>query len=83
MAKAIFLIRHKEETRGGEYLELMHAIFSGYSEKVWFFKRNGLQLSAMLMEYMDKFKVNMRTYNNGKSLITAVTRILKYSLSQL
>ncbi|MEM2995242.1 MAG: hypothetical protein QXI91_04420 [Candidatus Bathyarchaeia archaeon] len=81
LAKAIFLIRHKEETRCGEYLELMHALFSGHSEKVWFFKRNGLQLLAMLMEYMDKFKVNMRTYNNGKSLTTAVTRVLKYSLS--
>jgi hypothetical protein len=82
LAKAIFLIRHKEETRGGEYLEFMHALFSGYSEKVWFFKKNGLQLSAMLMEYMDKFKVNMRTYNDEKSLTSTVIRILKYTLSQ-
>jgi hypothetical protein len=26
LAKVIFLIRHKEETRGGEYMELMHTL---------------------------------------------------------
>jgi len=78
LAKAIFLIRHKEETRGGEYLELMHALFSGHSEKVWFFKKNGLQLSTMLMEYLDKFRVNMRTYTDEQSLTSATVRILKY-----
>lgn len=78
LAEAVFLIRHKEETRGGEYLELMHALFSGYSEKVWFFKKNRLQLSTMLMEYLDKFKVNMRTYTNEQDLTSAITRILMY-----
>jgi len=81
LAEAIFLIRHKEETRGGEYLELMHALFNGYSEKVWFFKKNGLKPSSMLMEYLDKFKVNMRTYSNEEELRSAVVRILKYLLS--
>lgn len=32
-AKVIFLLRDKEETRGGEYLELMHALFRGHAEK--------------------------------------------------
>lgn len=78
IAEAVFLIRHQEETRGGEYLELMHALFSGHSEKVWFFKKNGLQLSTMLMEYLDRFKVNMRTYTDEQSLTSAIIRILKY-----
>ncbi|TSA57899.1 hypothetical protein D4R42_00720 [bacterium] len=39
LAVEIFLIRHKEETRGGEYVELMHALFRGLSEKIWFFKK--------------------------------------------
>lgn len=81
LAKTIFLIRDKEETRGGEYVELIHAISQGHSDKVWFLKRNGVRLSAMLMEYLDKFKVNMRTYNDKQDLITEVTRILKYELS--
>jgi hypothetical protein len=78
IAKTIFLIRHKEETRGGEYLELMHALFRGHSEKMWFFKRNSIELSAMLMEYLDKFKVKMRTYRKEQDLTTALTRILKF-----
>jgi hypothetical protein len=36
----------------------------------------------MLMEYLDKFKVTMRTYSDGKSLTSAIIRILKYCLSQ-
>jgi len=80
VTRAILLIRHKEETRGGEYLELMHALFRGYAEKIWFFKRNGIDLSAMLMEYLDKFKVKMRTYKKEQDLTTAIMRILKYEL---
>jgi len=81
LAKVILLVRDKEETRGGEYVELMHAMFEGHSQKVWFLKRNGVRLSAMLMEYLDKFKVNLRSYNDKQDLITEVTRILKYELS--
>lgn len=80
VTKAILLIRHKEETHGGEYLELMHALFRGHAEKMWFFKRNGIDLSAMLMEYLDKFKVKMRTYKKEQDLTTAIMRILKYEL---
>ena len=79
-ATAIFLLRHKEETRGGEYLELMHALFRGHANKVWFLKRNGIALSAMLMEYLDKYGVKMRIYSEEKDLNDALTRILKYQL---
>lgn len=81
LAKVIFLIRDKEETRGGEYVELMHALFRGHFAKLWFFKREGIQLSAMLMEYLDKFKVNMRPYSNSQDLQTQIIRLLKYELS--
>ena len=79
-AKIIFLLRDKEETRGGEYLELMHALFRGYAEKIWFLKKNGIALSAMLMEYLDKYQVKMRTYREKSDLETAVIRTLKYQL---
>jgi hypothetical protein len=79
-AKTIFLLRHKEETRGGEYLELMHALFRGHAAKTWFLKRNGIALSAMLMEYLDKYEVKMRTYHKEKDLEKTVIRTLKYQL---
>jgi hypothetical protein len=79
-AKTIFLLREKEETRGGEYLELMHALFRGHAEKIWFLKKNGIELSAMLMEYLDKYGVKMRTYNGERDLKKAVIRTLQYQL---
>jgi hypothetical protein len=79
-AKVIFLIRHKEETRGGEYLELMHALFRGHADKIWFLKKNEIALSAMLMEYLDKYEVKMRTYRGESDLENAVIRTLQYQL---
>ena len=79
-ATVIFLLRHKEETRGGEYLELMHALFRGQADKIWFVKQNEIALSAMLMEYLDKYQVKMRTYREEKDLRDNIYRILKYQL---
>jgi len=81
LARVIFLVRDREETLGGEYVELMHALFQGHSEKVWFFKRNGVRVSAMLMEYLDKFRVNMRHYVKQQDLAAGIIRILRYELS--
>lgn len=81
LAKVIFLVRDKEETRGGEYVELMHVLFERHSQKVWFLKRNGIRLSAMLMEYLDKFKVNLRSYSDKQDLLSEIARLLKYEIS--
>lgn len=79
-AKVIFLLREKEETRGGEYMELMHALFRGHAEKIWFLNRNDIVLSSMLMEYLDKYEVKMRTYQGERDLKNAVIRTLQYQL---
>ncbi len=82
LAIEIFLIRHKEETRGGEYLELMHAIFQRYSDKIWFFKKERIHLSVMLMEYLDSFRVKLRSYADVTELINEISRILEYTMRQ-
>ena len=82
-ATVIFLLKHKEETRGGEYLELMHALFRGHAGKIWFVKKNEIKLSAMLMEYLDKYQVKMRTYDEENDLNDALIRILTYQLQNL
>jgi predicted ATP-dependent protease len=79
-AKAIFLVRDKEETRGGEYLELMHSLFRKHGGKLWFLKKDGVILSSMLMEYLDKYSVKMRTYQAESDLKRTVLRILQYQL---
>jgi len=79
-AKTLLLIRDREETRGGEYVELMHAIFKGYADKVWFLRRDGVRLSSMLMEYLDKSKVNMRPYIDYSDLKGEIVRLLRCSV---
>jgi len=81
VAKSILLVRDKEETRGGEYVELMHALFRECASKVWLLKKEGIRLSAMLLEYLDRFRVNMRTYASDRDLVTEVIRLLSYELA--
>jgi hypothetical protein len=80
LALEIFLVRDLELTRGGEYIELMHALFAGQSGKVWFFRNNLIVVSSMLMEYLDMFRVNMRIYRNYDELETGITRIISHSI---
>jgi hypothetical protein len=79
-AKVIFLLRDKEETRGGEYLELMHALFRGHAKKIWFLHKNEIARSTMLMEYLDEHEIKMRTYKGKIDLKTTVIRTLQYQL---
>ncbi|MCP8316663.1 MAG: hypothetical protein H3Z52_10580 [archaeon] len=76
-----FLLRHKEETRGGEYIELAYLVItSKKSEKVWFLKKEGILISTMVKELLDEWKINMRTYSNVEELIEEATRIVRYRL---
>lgn len=81
LAKILFIIRDKEETRGGEYVELMHALFEGHSDKIRFLRRDGVRLSSMLMEYLDKFEINIRPYSDYSELKEEIIRLLRHSLS--
>lgn len=83
VARLIFLIRDKEETRGGEYLELMYAIGSGHSGKIWFFNKDGIILSEMLSEFLDGFKIHKRSFSNSSDLIKSVKRIIDYDIHPL
>lgn len=81
-AQVVFLIRDKEETRGGEYVELMLALFQENQPNLWFFKKEGIHLSSMLMEYMDMFKIIMRTYFDISELKLSVIRVIDNLLSE-
>ncbi len=78
LSKGIFLIREEELTRGGEYVELMHTLFSGKGKKIWFFKKDSIQVSSMLMEYLDTFEVKMRSYSKENELLAEIIRIVGY-----
>ena len=75
----IIIIRDKEETRGGEYLELVFAMNQTDVKKIWLFYNKTIVLSGMLMEFLDYFKVLTREYDENEYLQT-VMRAVEYSI---
>lgn len=81
-SEVIFLIRNKEETRGGEYVELMLSLLEQNAPDVWFFKKEGIHISSMLMEYLDKFGVIMRPYFDTEELAIGIIRVIDNLLEE-
>jgi len=76
-----FILRHIEETRGGEYIELAYLLTTRKrGEKIWFFKKEGIHLSVMVKELLDAWGVNFRTYKTVEDLIEEAVRIVRYAL---
>lgn len=75
-SKIILVIRHKEETRGGEYIELAYGIRE-YRDKFYFFANNGISVSTMVDELLNKFNVQKRSYGDNKDLVKQVLDIIK------
>lgn len=82
-AALIFIIRDKEETRGGELVELTYAALAGHGNKICFLKRENIKLSTMVLELLDYANINLRTYNNQQKLIQQALRYLHYRITEL
>ena len=54
----------------------------GYGDKCILFKRGGVELSSMLMEFLDKFNVNIRSYSSQNKLVEFVIRYLRYRFEE-
>lgn len=75
MATIIFFIRHKELTRGGEYIELAHLLNTTDPSKMYFLKKEGFDLSTMTLEILEKKGVHSRTYRKESHLVDHTKRI--------
>jgi hypothetical protein len=80
VSKAIILIREKEETRGGEYCELLHAMSKNFEDKIVFFCNNDIKLSGMVKEYLDAYNVRMRYYSDLEHFKEESIRYLTYRI---
>lgn len=80
---SIFLIRHRELTRGGEYVELVYLLNKLDPNKIFFLKREGFDLSTMALEILDKQGVILRTYRKDSQLIDQVLRTFDNCLSKV
>jgi len=81
---AAFLVRHIELTRGGEYIELAFLIGSDKSSaaRIWFFKHEGVELSQMAWEILDKFGVQVRPYRRETDLYLEAVRVARYQTAR-
>lgn len=78
----VFLVRHHSLTRGGEYIELVYLLGSeGRMDpsKMYFFKREGIDLSEMVREILNRFGTNFRSYKDKDDLCDEAIRVAKYS----
>jgi len=79
----VFVIRHKELTRGGEYIELCFLLLGGLSpSKAYIFIKSGVEISAMLEELIDYTKINLRYYRDEEHLAEIVRRVIYYELER-
>jgi len=65
---SIVVVRNKPLTKGGEVAELVYCILKDYGSKICLFKREGVELSSMLMEFLNIGRVVMRPYKNEKTV---------------
>jgi hypothetical protein len=63
------VIRHEELTRGGELVELCVLVIRGYpSSRLLFARQKEIELSSMLKELLDKYRVKSFPYKTGQEL---------------
>jgi len=71
----IFILRHRELTRGGELIELTY-LAPTCNGKIFFLKKEGVPISTMVKEIFEAYDVNLRTYNDEKELLEEAERII-------
>ena len=79
ISSLVFIVRHKELTRGGEYIELTFLLNRGLDPRVVYMLVNSeVKISVMLKELIDFTKINFRVYEGEEDLIETIRRILYY-----
>jgi hypothetical protein len=81
ISSLVFVIRHKELTRGGEYIELAFLLSRGLDPRiVYMLVKSDVKISAMLKELIDLTEINFRVYENDEELLDEIRRILYYKV---
>ena len=76
----VLIVRHRELTRGGEYIELTFLLHVGTQpEKIKFLWNKRIPLSTMMNELLAMYGFTIHTYTNEKSLMEQIHRIIYYN----
>jgi len=81
ISSLVLIVRHKELTRGGEYIELVFLLGRGLNPRiVYLFVKSDVKISTMLKELIDFTEINFRIYESDDELIESIRRILYYKV---
>ncbi len=74
-----FVVRHRELTRCGEYIELVFLLDQGVEpRRVVFLWNVSVPISTMLRELLDRYNFNLRTYEDERELLEEAHRLVYY-----
>ncbi|OYT54371.1 MAG: hypothetical protein B6U76_07495 [Desulfurococcales archaeon ex4484_217_2] len=80
-SKPILIVRERELTRGGEYVELAFLLLEGTdTSKIVFLWNNKVDISSMVKELLDACNFNFRPYSSEKELLDEVYRLIYYKI---
>lgn len=78
-SKLILIIRDKQLTRGGEYIEFAFLLLEEVDpSKIVFLWNRNVELSSMVKELLDAFYFNFRAYGSEDELLDEVHRLIYY-----
>jgi len=81
VSSLVFVIRHRELTRCGEYIELVFLLSRNLDPRIVYMLVNReVEISAMLKELIDYIEINFRVYESEGDLLETVRRILYYKI---
>ena len=70
------VIRDREETRGGELIELAYALMEGYADKTWFFAKRCIEISTMVESIIIKAGSHMMAYRDETDLLEKMLELI-------
>jgi len=73
---ADIVIRDREETRGGELIELAYALMRGNADKTWFFVKRCIKVSTMVESILIHAGGHMMNYRNEADLLDKVLELV-------
>jgi len=75
------VVRHRELTRCGEYIELVFLLTQGVEpRRVVFLWNVNVPISTMLRELLDRYNFNLRTYKDERELLEETHRLVYYAV---
>jgi len=71
------VIRDKEETRGGELVELTLALTEGLMEKTWLFARKNISISSMVDSLLLSYHGHKMDYTDQEDLLGKCLQLIR------